>query len=120
MTLFLLVRARAKRRYVVGLKEVKKFLAVKRLKLIFIAPDLEKSVEIDDMIAEIKGVADQHSIPYVFGVKRRHLGYLLLKKVPISIVGIFDYQGVNENVTDLLMHVEQEKINYKNKLNTFS
>ena len=99
----------------VGFKEVKKFLIVKRLKLVIIAPDLEKSSEVDKVVEEIKSLCDQHHIPYVFSIKRRHIGYLLLKKVPVSCVGIFDYQGTNENVSELLKNVQLEKLNYANK-----
>lgn len=99
----------------VGFKEVKKFLVVKRLKLIVIAPDLERNSEIETLIGDIKSLADHNSIPYVFSIKRRHIGYLLLKKVPVSLVGIFDYQGSNENVTNLLKLVQQERLNYRNK-----
>lgn len=99
-----------------GFKEVKKFLIVKRLKLVVIAPDLERNSEIDALIEEIKSLADEHNIPYVFSIKRRKIGYLLLKKVPVSLVGIFDYQGTTENVNELLNYVQHEKISYKNKI----
>lgn len=98
-----------------GFKEVKKFLIVKRLKLVVIAPDLEKNTEIEKNVSEIKALADQNNIPYVFSIKRRHIGYLMLKKVPVSLVGIFDYQGTNENVINLLKLVEHERENYANK-----
>lgn len=106
------VKAKANKRYVVGFKEVRKFLVVKRLKLVIIAPDLERNTEIEKLIDEIKVLADQHRIPYVFSLKRRHIGYLLLKKVPVSLVGIFDYQGTTENVSQLLNLVQREKSNY--------
>lgn len=80
-----------------------------------IAPDLERNNEVDQLIEEIKSIADENNIPYVFSLKRRHIGYLLLKKVPVSLVGIFDYQGTTENVNELLKHVKQEAINYRNK-----
>lgn len=115
-TLDLSVKAKATKRYVVGFKEVKKFLVVKRLKLIVIAPDLERSSEVDALVEEIKSLADQNHVPYVFSVKRRHIGYLLLKKVPVSLVGVFDYQGTTENVNELLKYVQQESISYKNKI----
>ena len=35
------VKAKARRRYIVGLREVKKFLVVKKVRLVVIAPDLE-------------------------------------------------------------------------------
>lgn len=94
---------------------MKKFLIVKRLKLVFIAPDIARSDEIDRLVKEIKQLCDKHQTPYVFSVKRRHIGYLLLKKVPVSVVGIFDYQGTIENVDELLKFVQQEKISYQNK-----
>ncbi|XP_070497209.1 selenocysteine insertion sequence-binding protein 2-like [Chironomus tepperi] len=109
------IKAKANRRYVVGFNEVKKFLHVERLKLLFIAPDLEKNPQIDKLVAEIKEMADKSKTPYVFGLKRRKLGFLLIKKVPISIIGIFDYQGTTENVNILLDLVKQEKLSYKNK-----
>jgi len=110
------VKAKANKRYVVGFKEAKKFLIVKRLKLVVIAPDLEPNAEVDALVEEIKLLADERNIPYVFGIKRREIGYLLLKKVPVSLVGIFDYQGTTENVNELLNYLQQEKINYKNKI----
>jgi ribosomal protein L7Ae-like RNA K-turn-binding protein len=108
------VKAKANRRYVVGFKEVRKFLIAGRLKLIFIAPDLEKNTEVDNLVDDIKTLAHEHT-PYVFGAKRRRLGYLLLKKVAVSIVGIFDYQGTTENVNSLMLLVDAERINYENK-----
>lgn len=86
---------------------------MKRLKLVIIAPDMERNNEINTLITEVKAIADQHQIPYIFSIKRRRIGYLLLKKVPVSVVGIFDYQGTNENVTELLKHVKNERIKYK-------
>lgn len=91
-------------------------MLVKRLKLVIIAPDLEKNSEIERLINDIKTLADHHKIPCIFSIKRRHIGYVLLKKVPVSLVGIFDYQGTSDNVTELLKHVQQEKQNYANKM----
>lgn len=107
------IKAKANRRYVVGFKEVKKFLVIEKLKLIFIAPDLEKNQEVDKLVDEIKSLAIQQKSFYTFSIPRRKLGYLLLKKVPVSIVGIFDYQGTTENVNELLKLVEIERLDYK-------
>lgn len=92
---------------------MRKFLVVGRLKLVIIAPDLEKNGEVDALVADLKSIADNKSIPYLFSIKRRKIGYILLKKVPVSCVGIFDYQGVHERVQDLLRLVEGEKVNYQ-------
>ena len=36
---------------------------------------------------------NENQIPVVFALKRQLLGKVLLKKVPVSIVGIFNYDG---------------------------
>lgn len=36
------IKAHAKRRFVIGFREVNKYLGLKKLKLIIVAPDLEK------------------------------------------------------------------------------
>lgn len=112
MILFILVKAKANRRYVVGFKEVKKYLVVKKLKLLIISTDMEQNLEVDNQVEEITSLAKQTKTFHVFGIKRRHLGYLLLKKVPISCVGIFSYDGTNENVNNLMNQVEKERKKY--------
>lgn len=72
-------------------------------------------MEVDKIVAEVKSLADHHKIPYVFSIKRRHIGFILLKKVPVSVIGIFDYQGTSENVNELLKLVQHQKLLYKNK-----
>ena len=37
------IKARAKKRHVIGLREAKKYLSLKKVKMLIIAPDLEKS-----------------------------------------------------------------------------
>lgn len=86
------------------------------MKLVIIAPDLEKNSEIERLVNDTKTLADHHQIPVIFSLKRRHMGYVLLKKVPVSLIGIFDFQGTSENVKELLKHVQQEKQNYANKM----
>lgn len=106
------IKAKAHRRYVVGFKEVKKFLLVDKLKLIFIATDLERNKVVDDLVNEIKLLALEHKSFCIFSEKRRKLGFLLLKKVPVSILGIFDYQGTTENVNLLMSLVKQKRLEY--------
>ena len=106
------IKAKAHRRYVVGFQEVKKFLVIEKLKLIFIAPDLERNSEIEKLVNDIKALAAEKKSFLIFSMPRRKLGYLLLKKVPVSVVGVFDYQGTTENVNSLISLVEHERLNY--------
>lgn len=106
------IKAKAHRRYVVGFQEVKKFLVVEKLKIIFIAPDLERNVEVEKLVSDIKALATENKSLLIFSIPRRKLGYLLLKKVPVSVVGVFDFQGTTENVNSLISLVEHERLNY--------
>merc|ERR1711892_1060154 len=94
------VKAKAKRRFVVGLREVAKFLKVKKICCIILAPDIER-VEteggLDDAVSKLINDAKAQEIGSVFALNRRKLGKLCLKKVPISCIGIMNYQGSDEN-----------------------
>lgn len=48
---------------------------------------------LDDTLDGIINSCQEHQIPVVFALKRQLLGKVLLKKVPVSIVGIFNYDG---------------------------
>ena len=94
-------KAKAKRRYVVGLREVAKFLKVKKIKAIIFAPDIEK-VEteggLDDAVGKLLSDSVSMEVPTFFGLNRYKLGKLCLKKVPISCIGILNYQGSDVSI----------------------
>ena len=89
-------KARAKRRYVVGLRECAKFLKVKKLSCIIFAPNIEK-VEaeggLDDTVTRLIAEAAGLNVSVVFSLNRYKLGKLCFKKVAISCIGILNYQG---------------------------
>ena len=59
------IKAKARKRYVVGLREIKKFLEVKKISLLLLAPDVEP-VQIkgglDDTIAELIQLAKENEV----------------------------------------------------------
>ena len=61
------IKAKAKKRYVVGLREIKKFLQVKKISILLLAPDVEP-VQIkgglDDTIAELIRLAQENEVNY--------------------------------------------------------
>jgi len=99
------VKAKARRRFVVGLREVAKFLKVKKVCCIILAPDIER-VEteggLDDAVSKLIADSNTQEIKTVFGLNRRKLGKLCLKKVPVSCIGIMNYQGSDENYKTML------------------
>ncbi|XP_034233974.1 selenocysteine insertion sequence-binding protein 2 [Thrips palmi] len=99
------IRAHAKRRFVLGIREVKKYLMLKKLKFIVIAPDLEPVKSpggLDETVIQIREEGRTQQIPVVFAVGRRQLGFALMRKVPISIVGIISPEGAEELYREVL------------------
>lgn len=48
---------------------------------------------LNDILNDIKSLAADHHIPCVFALSRKDLGKVCHKPVPISCVGIFNYEG---------------------------
>ena len=110
------IKARAQKRFVVGFKETQRQLAINKIKLLIIATDLEKCDEpggINALIESIKAKCSaDNSVRYFFSLKRRKLGYILLKKVPVSCVGIISLDGTEHVMEKLKELIEIEKLNY--------
>ncbi|XP_034502828.1 selenocysteine insertion sequence-binding protein 2 isoform X2 [Ailuropoda melanoleuca] len=93
------VKAKTKRRLVLGLREVLKHLKLRRLKCVVISPNCEKIQSkggLDDTLHTIIDYACEQNIPFVFALNRKALGRSLNKAVPVSVVGIFSYDGAQD------------------------
>ncbi|XP_024587691.1 selenocysteine insertion sequence-binding protein 2 isoform X7 [Neophocaena asiaeorientalis asiaeorientalis] len=93
------VKAKTKRRLVLGLREVLKHLKLKKLKCVIISPNCEKIQSkggLDDTLHTIIDYACEQNIPFVFALNRKALGRSLNKAVPVSVVGIFSYDGAQD------------------------
>ncbi|XP_073908486.1 selenocysteine insertion sequence-binding protein 2 isoform X3 [Castor canadensis] len=93
------VKAKTKRRLVLGLREVLKHLKLRKLKCIIISPNCEKIQSkggLDDTLHTIIHYACEQNIPFVFALNRKALGRSLNKAVPVSVVGIFSYDGAQD------------------------
>uniref|UniRef100_A0A8C4QBF9 SECIS binding protein 2 n=1 Tax=Eptatretus burgeri TaxID=7764 RepID=A0A8C4QBF9_EPTBU len=91
-------RARRKRRFVLGLREVTKHLRIGKLCAMLLSPNCERSRAhggLDEALWSIIRLAREQKVPVVFALDRRSLGHCLHKKVPVSVVGIFHYGGTH-------------------------
>ena len=89
-------KAKAKRRYVMGIREVTKHLKLQKIKCVILAPNCEKIQSkggLDEAINRIIQYSMEQNVPFVFALGRRALGRAVNKLVPISVIGIFDYSG---------------------------
>lgn len=92
------IHSRAKRRYVVGLREIRKFMQVNKIQLLLIAPDIEPVKNqggLNDMICELMDLAEANNTPVAFTLNRWKLGKACARKVAVSAIGIINYQGSN-------------------------
>nr|CAD7405857.1 unnamed protein product [Timema poppensis] len=116
------IKAQIKRRYVAGLRELKKHISLKKLKLLIIAPDIDR-IEckggLDDTVNQLKESASIQNIPYVFALNRNKLGHLLLKKTPVSCLGVLRYEACETMFNDLLNAVPPAREKYNLALSTF-
>ncbi|XP_061185110.1 selenocysteine insertion sequence-binding protein 2-like [Saccostrea echinata] len=114
------VKAKTKRRIVLGLREVTKHLKLSKIKLVIISPNLEKIQSkggLDDALNNILNLCNDQNVPFVFALGRRALGRACAKLVPVSVVGIFNYSGTEENFHNLMELSEQARQSYKEMVN---
>ncbi|KAK2837926.1 hypothetical protein Q5P01_015138 [Channa striata] len=93
------MKARMKRRIVMGLREVLKHLKLKKVKCVIISPNCERIQSkggLDEAIHTIIDTCRKQEVPFVFALSRKALGRCVNKAVPVSLVGIFNYDGAQD------------------------
>uniref|UniRef100_UPI003F7B58D8 SECIS binding protein 2 isoform 3 n=1 Tax=Danio rerio TaxID=7955 RepID=UPI003F7B58D8 len=94
------MKARMKRRLVMGLREVLKHLKLKKVKCVIISPNCERIQSkggLDEALHNIIDTCRDQSVPFVFALSRKALGRCVNKAVPVSLVGIFNYDGAQDH-----------------------
>merc|ERR1711872_655022 len=113
------IKAKAKKRYVVGLREAAKFIKVKKVCCVIVAPDLEKiSSEggLDSAVADIVRLCGEQEVGVVYCLNRYQLGRACLRKVPVSCIAIMNPQGSDETYKSLLNLASELRQKYKDRL----
>ncbi|GBL97581.1 Selenocysteine insertion sequence-binding protein 2 [Araneus ventricosus] len=109
------VKAKIRRRLVYGIKEIKKHMKLKKVKCIIIATDIEDvKIEggLNDSLGELISLAEAYLIPCVFSHRRFNLGKVCRKSVPVSCVGIFNYEGSEKNFKKMIELHDDSKHDY--------
>ncbi|XP_059808500.1 selenocysteine insertion sequence-binding protein 2-like isoform X5 [Hypanus sabinus] len=104
------IKAKMKRRLVMGLREVTKHMKLKKIKCVIISPNCEKIQSkggLDEALYNVIAMAREQEIPFVFALGRKALGRCVNKLVPVSVVGIFNYSGA-ENLFNKLVALTEE------------
>ncbi|XP_069034395.1 selenocysteine insertion sequence-binding protein 2 isoform X1 [Embiotoca jacksoni] len=93
------MKARMKRRIVMGLREVLKHLKLRKVKCVIISPNCERIQSkggLDEALHTIIDTCREQRVPFVFALSRKALGRSVNKAVPVSLVGIFNYDGAQD------------------------
>ncbi|XP_073322118.1 selenocysteine insertion sequence-binding protein 2 [Pagrus major] len=93
------MKARMKRRIVMGLREVLKHLKLRKVKCVVISPNCERIQSkggLDEALYTIIDTCREQGVPFVFALCRKTLGRCVNKAVPVSLVGIFNYDGAQD------------------------
>ncbi|XP_033020050.1 selenocysteine insertion sequence-binding protein 2 isoform X2 [Lacerta agilis] len=110
------VKAKTKRRLVMGLREVLKHLKLKKLKCVIISPNCERIQSkggLDETLHLIIDSACEQNIPFVFALNRKALGRCVNKAVPVSVVGIFSYDGAQDYFHKMVELTMEARLAYK-------
>ena len=110
-----------KKRYICGICEVLKHLQAENLKMVIMATNLEKVKEergLDEKVNQIVSKCREQQIPLVFSGERYQLGKIA-KSVGqmVSTVGVFNYQGANEEFNSLVEEAKHQREEFYKKIN---
>ncbi|XP_015198523.1 selenocysteine insertion sequence-binding protein 2-like isoform X2 [Lepisosteus oculatus] len=109
-------KAKAKRRLVMGLREVTKHMKLQKIKCVIISPNCEKIQSkggLDEALYNVIAMAREQEIPFVFALGRKALGRCVNKLVPVSVVGIFNFSGAEGLFNKLVSLTEEARKAYK-------
>ncbi|TRY90173.1 hypothetical protein DNTS_033358 [Danionella cerebrum] len=113
-------RGKAKRRLVMGLREVTKHMKLRKIKCVIISPNCEKIQAkggLDEALYNVISMAREQEIPFVFALGRKALGRCVNKLVPVSVVGIFNYSGAEDLFGSLVSQTEEARRAYQEMVN---
>nr|XP_055030272.1 selenocysteine insertion sequence-binding protein 2-like isoform X3 [Misgurnus anguillicaudatus] len=113
-------KAKAKRRLVMGLREVTKHMKLNKIKCVIISPNCEKIQAkggLDEALYNVIAMAREQEIPFVFALGRKALGRCVNKLVPVSVVGIFNFSGAEDLFNKLVCLTEEARRAYKDMVN---
>ncbi|XP_064152412.1 selenocysteine insertion sequence-binding protein 2-like isoform X1 [Anguilla rostrata] len=110
------MKARMKRRLVMGLREVLKHLKLGKVKCVIISPNCERIQSkggLDEALHTIIDTCREQNVPFVFALSRKALGRCVNKAVPVSLVGIFNYDGAQDHYHNMIELSSQARKAYE-------
>lgn len=104
-----------RRNYVVGLKEVARYVRQGKVKCVIVAPDIEDSTAdgaVSDRIRDIMRSAYEQDVPVVYALSRSRIGFALQKALKMSILGILETTGVKALYDDMIDDAYKKRLSW--------
>ena len=93
--------AKARRRLVIGLREVARGIRSHKVKMVIMANNVDEYGALDTKLQDILTLANEEDVPIIFELNKRKLGKALGKNIKISVVGIQNADGAYETFKKL-------------------
>ena len=107
-----------RKRLIAGLREVTKQVERNRVKIVFLAPDIQKCPEtggLDQAVQQLLELARRANLPVVYALSRRKIGRVLKKNVPVACCAVLSSQGTEETWKVLADLVDKSRHEYQVK-----
>ncbi len=95
----------SRRRIVFGLKETERGLRLGNVKMVILARDIDACGVpggLDDKVAQIIKLTEEHDVPIIYGLNKKSIGRALKKNIKVSVVGIYHFNGAEEEKSSIL------------------
>ncbi|KAK3278798.1 hypothetical protein CYMTET_13286 [Cymbomonas tetramitiformis] len=92
-------KAKMKKRFVFGLREVAKAVATNKARCVIVAPNvehIEAEGGLDDLLGDILKEARDASLQIIFALTRSRLGQVIGRRVRMSVAAVLEYNGADD------------------------
>ena len=98
---------KAKKRIIVGMREIEKNLKLNNVLVLFVVPYIEKVFDVknslDERLIKIFNECHKKEIPIYFGLNKFKLGQISRKKISsISMLGIINVEGMENDLKSII------------------
>ena len=97
--------AKARRRLVMGLREVARGIRSHKVKMVVMANNLDEYGAIDAKLQEIIDLSENEDVPVFFEFSKRALGKAIGKSIKVAVVGIQNAEGAHQQFKKLATRV---------------
>ena len=94
--------AKARRRIVMGLREVARGIRAHKVKMVVIANNLDDYEALDERLKELIDLAFKEGVPIFYEFSKRALGKAVGKTIKVAVVGVQSADGANQEFKKLL------------------